>query len=75
VTRNPHKLSTEKAEKKSPLGRRSRRWENIRMDILKTGHNGVEWIHLAQDSDVFNNGINIRGSIKYWLFLDYMSNY
>jgi len=34
------------------LVRPSRRWEdNIRMDLREIGWEGVDWMHLAQDSD------------------------
>jgi hypothetical protein len=37
-----------KLERKRPLGRRKRRGEdNIRMDLLEVGCEGVEWMHLA----------------------------
>jgi hypothetical protein len=35
-------------EGKRPLGRPRRRWEdNIKMDLLKTGIDGANWIRLA----------------------------
>ena len=41
-----------KPEGKRPLGRHRRRWEdNIKMDLLKVGGEGMEWIELAQDRD------------------------
>jgi hypothetical protein len=40
-----------KSEEKRPLWRLKRRWEdNIKMDIREIGWEGVNWIHLAQDS-------------------------
>jgi hypothetical protein len=37
-------------ECKTPLGRRSRRWEgNINLDLREIGINGANWIRLAQD--------------------------
>jgi hypothetical protein len=39
-------------ERKRPLGRPRRRWENeIRMDLRETGLRGVDWIRLSQDMD------------------------
>jgi hypothetical protein len=39
-------------ERKRPLGRPRRRWEdNIRMDLQKVGCGCVDWIGLAQDKD------------------------
>jgi hypothetical protein len=42
-----------KAERKRPLGRRRRGWEdNIGwMDLQKVGCRGMDWIGLAQDRD------------------------
>jgi hypothetical protein len=41
-----------KPEGKRPLGRLRCRWEdNIRLDLREVGWEGVEWIHLAQDSE------------------------
>jgi hypothetical protein len=37
-------------ERKRPLGRLWRRWEdNIKMDVKATECNGVDWIYLAMD--------------------------
>jgi hypothetical protein len=37
-------------EGKRPLGRPRRRWEdNIKMDLMEIGINGVNWIQLAED--------------------------
>jgi hypothetical protein len=39
-------------ERKRPLGRPRRRWEDgIRMDLKEIGLGGVDWIRLAQDGD------------------------
>jgi hypothetical protein len=47
-------------KEKRPLGRRKIRWEdNIKMDIREVGWGGMDWIHLAQDRDVWRN---LRGS-------------
>jgi hypothetical protein len=41
-----------KAQRKRPLGRPRRRWEDgIRMDLREIVLGGVDWIRLAQDMD------------------------
>jgi hypothetical protein len=48
--RNVYRLLVGKPEGKRPLGRpRRRRIDNIKMDLLETGVNVVDWIGLAQD--------------------------
>jgi hypothetical protein len=55
----------EKPEGKKPLGRLRRRWKDgIKMDLMKIGREGVDWIHLVQDWDrwraVVNAVMNLR---------------
>ena len=39
-------------ERKRPLGRPRRRWEdNIKMDLRKLDWGGMDWLELAQDRD------------------------
>jgi hypothetical protein len=41
-----------KPERKSPLGRPMRRWEDkIKMDFKEIGYGGMDWIELAQNRD------------------------
>ena len=41
-----------KLEKKRPLGRLRRRWEdNIKMDLQEVGYRDMDWIELPQDKD------------------------
>jgi hypothetical protein len=48
--RNVYRLLVGKPEGKRPLRRPKRRWiDNIKMDLLETGLNVVDWISLAQD--------------------------
>jgi hypothetical protein len=50
--RTEYRLLVGKPERKTPLGRRRRRWVgNINMDLGEIGWGGVEWIGLAQDRD------------------------
>jgi hypothetical protein len=63
--RKVYRVLVGKPEGKRPLERPRRRWEDgIRMDHKKSGWGGVEWIHLAQNSDwwraVVNAVMNLR---------------
>jgi hypothetical protein len=54
-----------KPEGKRPLGRPRGRWiDNITLDLLETGLNGVDWIGLAQDGyrwrALVNSVMNLR---------------
>jgi hypothetical protein len=50
--RNVYRVLVGKLERKTPLERPRRRWEDgIKMDLQEIGWGGVEWIHLAQDRD------------------------
>jgi hypothetical protein len=49
---NAYKILVGKPERKRPLGKLTRRWEdNIRMDLEETECEGAGWIHLAQIKD------------------------
>jgi len=48
-----------KPERKSPLGRPNRRWEdNIKMDIQEMGCGSKDWIELVQDRDRWRALVN-----------------
>jgi len=54
-----------KPERKKPLGRPRRRWEdNIKMNLQEVGCWGMDWIELAQDRDrwraLVNSVMNLR---------------
>jgi hypothetical protein len=54
------KILAGKAEWKKPLGRPRCRWEDIiRMDVMETGMEAVEYIHLAQDTDQWQASVNM----------------
>jgi len=49
--RGVHRVLVGKPERKKPLGRPRRRWEdNIKMDLGEVGGGG-DWMELAQDRD------------------------
>jgi hypothetical protein len=63
--RNVYRVLEGKPEGKRPLGSPRHRWEDgIKMDLREIGWGGVEWIHLAQDRDlwwaVVNAVMNLR---------------
>ncbi|KAJ4450707.1 hypothetical protein ANN_02136 [Periplaneta americana] len=50
--RNAYRVLVGRPERKSPLGRPRRRWEdNIKMDLREVGYDDRDWIDLAQDRD------------------------
>ena len=60
-----YRVSVGKPQRKRPLGRPRRRWEdNIKMDLPEVGCGGMGWIELAQDRDrwraLANAGMNLR---------------
>ena len=51
-SRNAYRVLVGKAERKRPLGRPRRRWEdNIMMDLREVDSYPGEWIDLAEDRD------------------------
>jgi hypothetical protein len=57
--RNAYSLLMGKPEGRRPLGRARRRWiDNIKMDLLKIGWGGVDWIGLVQDRDKWRALVN-----------------
>jgi len=54
-----------KSERKKPLGRPRRRWEdNIKMDLQEVGLRGMDWIDLAQYSDRWRALVNAVMNIR-----------
>ena len=50
--RGVHRVLVGKPERKRPLGRPRRRWEdNIKMDLQEVGRGCGDWMELAQDRD------------------------
>jgi hypothetical protein len=57
--RNVYRVLVGKPERKRPLGRPRRRWEDgIKLDLEEIGWGGVEWIHPAQDRDRWRALVN-----------------
>jgi hypothetical protein len=63
--KNAYGVLTGKPEGKIPLGRPRRKWEdNTKMDLTEIVWGGMDWIHLAEDSDqwraLVNRVMNLR---------------
>jgi hypothetical protein len=62
--RNIYNILIGKSEGKRPLGRTTRKLENIRMDLREIVWEGVDWIPLAQDRNqwriLMNTVMNLR---------------
>jgi len=63
--RSAYNILVRKPEENRQILRPKSRWENyIRMDLVETGWEGVDWIHLAQDEDrwraLVNTIMNLR---------------
>jgi hypothetical protein len=57
--RNANKILVSKSEGKRPLGSHKHGWEDhIRMDLKETGWEGVDWIRVAQDTDLWRALVN-----------------
>jgi hypothetical protein len=71
--RNSYRIFVGNPERKRPLGRPRRRCvDYIKMDLGEKEWVGMDWIHLAQDSDrwrAYGNGNELSGSIKCWEIL------
>jgi hypothetical protein len=67
--KNAYNVLVGELEGKGSLGRpRCKREDNIRTDITERGWEGVDWIHLVQDRnlwrDLVNTVMNLRLPVK-----------
>jgi hypothetical protein len=59
--RNAYEILVGKSERKRPLGRPRRRWEdNIKEDLREIVLDSVDWVHLAYDKALVNMVMNLR---------------
>jgi hypothetical protein len=68
-----YRILVGKPEGKRPLGRLRRRWvDNINVDLIVIGWDGMDWIDLAQDRDQWMGLIykvmNFRVSVNFGKF-------
>jgi hypothetical protein len=56
--RNVYNILVGNPEGKRPLGRPRFRCEDIRMDLKQVGLEGVDWIHVPQDTDQWRALVN-----------------
>jgi hypothetical protein len=63
--RGAYNILVGRPEGRRPLGRPRHRWEdNIRMDLREIGFGDVDWIHLAQDRDMWQALVNTVMSLR-----------
>jgi hypothetical protein len=59
VVRGAYNFLVGRPEGRRPLGRPRRRWEGkIKMDLREIGFGCVDWIHWAQDMDMWRALVN-----------------
>jgi hypothetical protein len=55
------RISEGKPEGKMPVGRPKRGWE---LDVREMGRGGMDWIHLAQDTDQWRVLVNMAMNLR-----------
>ena len=54
-----------KPERKRPLGRCRRRWDDtIKMDLQEVGCGGMEWLELAKDRDRWRELVSVAMNLR-----------
>jgi hypothetical protein len=57
--RNAYRILVGKSESRRPVGRYTHMCEgNIQMDLGEIGRSGMDWIHLAQDKNLWKALVN-----------------
>jgi hypothetical protein len=63
--RGAYNILVGRPEGRRPLGRPRHRWEdNIKKDLRETGFWGVDWIHFAQDRDMWQALANMVMNLR-----------
>jgi hypothetical protein len=63
--RNVYRVLVGKPERKRPIERPRRRWEDgIKIYLRETGWGGVDWIHLVQGKDCWRAVVNVATNIQ-----------
>ncbi|KAJ4446942.1 hypothetical protein ANN_13644 [Periplaneta americana] len=65
-SRNAYRVLVGRPERKRPLGRPRRRWEdNIKMDLREVGYDDRDWINLAQDRDQWQAYVRAAMNLRF----------
>jgi hypothetical protein len=68
---NAYRLLVRKPKGKPPLGLSGRRWvDNIKVDLVDIGWDGVEWIDLTQGSDKWRAPVNVVMNLRFYKMLE-----
>jgi hypothetical protein len=62
--RNAFKILVGKSEGKIPLGRHTRRLDNLQMDLKEIGSEDVDWTHLEHNMDQYGDLVYITMNLR-----------